>query len=315
MQRSEPASPIAGSFRMFQVAGISVYLHWSWLLVAYLEVQFRQSAYTSQIWNVAEYLMLFAIVLLHEFGHALACRQVGGRADQIILWPLGGIAYVQPPPRPGPWLWSIAAGPLVNAVLVPVTIGIWAIANAYGLQSINTDAAHFVDMVLFINLGLLIFNMLPIYPLDGGQILQSLLWFFIGRSTSLKVVSVIGLVVAAIVVVLAVIARELWFGIMAIFVGMRCYAGFRQAQMLARLAALPRHQEAACPWCRAHPLIGDFWKCNQCHARFDTFETLAACPNCGQRFPETTCLDCGEAHPIAEWFPRAEHDPIPHRID
>jgi hypothetical protein len=52
-------------------------------------------------WNIAEYVILFALVLLHEFGHALACRQVGGTANQIVLWPLGGVAYVEPPPRPG----------------------------------------------------------------------------------------------------------------------------------------------------------------------------------------------------------------------
>ena len=57
---------------------------------------------------------------MHEFGHALACRQVGGKANQIMLWPLGGVAYVSPPQRPGAMLWSIAAGPLVNVVLVPV---------------------------------------------------------------------------------------------------------------------------------------------------------------------------------------------------
>ena len=56
----------------------------------------------------------------HEFGHALACRQVGGSANQIILWPLGGVAYVNPPQRPGATLWSIAAGPLVNVALLPV---------------------------------------------------------------------------------------------------------------------------------------------------------------------------------------------------
>ena len=72
-----------------------------------------------------EYLALFVIVLLHEFGHALACRQVGGQADQIVLWPLGGVAYVAPPPRPGATLWSIAAGPLVNVVLVPVLTILW----------------------------------------------------------------------------------------------------------------------------------------------------------------------------------------------
>ena len=52
-------------------------------------------------WNALEYLALFLIVMIHEFGHALACRQVGGVANQIVLWPLGGVAYVNPPQRPG----------------------------------------------------------------------------------------------------------------------------------------------------------------------------------------------------------------------
>ena len=58
--------------------------------------------------------------MMHEFGHALACRQVGGQANRIVLWPLGGIAFVSPPPRAGAMLWSIAAGPLVNLLLAPI---------------------------------------------------------------------------------------------------------------------------------------------------------------------------------------------------
>ncbi len=79
-----------------------------------------RDSYSSVTWNVLEYLALFLIVTIHEFGHALACRQVGGTANQIVLWPLGGVAYVDPPPRPGATLWSIAAGPLVNVALLPV---------------------------------------------------------------------------------------------------------------------------------------------------------------------------------------------------
>src|SRR6478672_1278221 len=82
----------------------------------------RNTRYSSIGWNVAEYLALFLIVTLHEFGHAMACRQVGGTANQIVLWPLGGVAYVDPPPRPGATLWSIAAGPLVNVVLMPLLL-------------------------------------------------------------------------------------------------------------------------------------------------------------------------------------------------
>ncbi len=111
-----------GSLPLFRVAGIQVYLHWTWLAVAWFEIGTRVNKYQSMVWNVIEYLTLFGIVLLHEFGHALACRQVGGQANRIMLWPLGGVAFVQPPPRPGALLWSIAAGPLVNVVLVPITV-------------------------------------------------------------------------------------------------------------------------------------------------------------------------------------------------
>ena len=101
MPRTGPVAALSGSFRLFKVFGISVYMHWSWLLVAFFEIQYRVNLYSSQAWNVAEYVALFGIVLLHEFGHALACRSVGGQANQIVLWPLGGIAFVNPPARPG----------------------------------------------------------------------------------------------------------------------------------------------------------------------------------------------------------------------
>ena len=90
-----------GSIRLFRVAGIDVFLHWSWFLIAIYEVQIWRSMFSSPVWAVGLYLGLFALVTLHEFGHALACRQVGGSADQIVLWPLGGIAFVRPPQRAG----------------------------------------------------------------------------------------------------------------------------------------------------------------------------------------------------------------------
>ena len=118
-----------GSFRLFRFAGVDVFLHWSWFLVAVYGINARGHEYASYSWNIVEYLALFLIVLMHEFGHALACRQVGGQANQIVLWPLGGVAYVAPPPRPGATLWSIAAGPLVNVALAPVLTGLWLLSR------------------------------------------------------------------------------------------------------------------------------------------------------------------------------------------
>src|SRR5215469_460108 len=119
-----------GSIRLFRFSGIDVFLHWSWFVVAVYAIQSRAGRYTSFTWNILEYLALFLIVLLHEFGHALACRQVGGVANRIVLWPLGGVAYVDPPPRPGATLWSIAAGPLVNVGLAPVLWGFYLASQA-----------------------------------------------------------------------------------------------------------------------------------------------------------------------------------------
>ena len=164
--------PRQGSFKLVRIAGIDVFVHWSWFFVAVFEINSRSGRYSSITWNILEYLALFLIVTAHEFGHALACRQVGGRAERIVLWPLGGVAYVDPPPRPGATLWSIAAGPLVNVALLPVFAMLWYSGHSLGWEWSFRDAYHFVRALCVIDISLLIFNMLPIYPLDGGQTLQ-----------------------------------------------------------------------------------------------------------------------------------------------
>ncbi len=307
MARPENRAALAGSARIFRVFGISVFVHWTWLLVAYVELQSRVNTYNSALWNVIEYLSLFVIVLLHEFGHALACRQVGGQADQIVLWPLGGIAFVRPPRRPGAVLWSIAAGPLVNVILVPITVGAYVAAGLPAWRdAIDVDVHHFLFALSTMNLILLVFNLLPIYPLDGGQILQALLWFVIGQAKSLLVVSVIGMVVGVGVLIVAVLEREMWFGILAAFVAFRSLAGFQMARQLARLASVPTHKDAACPSCHEHPLAGDLWKCDLCQTAFDTFTHRGICPGCGKRFDVTSCPACGQAAPIATWYGETE---------
>jgi Zn-dependent protease len=307
MARPDPAPSLQGSFRLFQVCGISVYLHWSWLVIAALEIQVRVHTYVSQFWNVAEYLTLFGIVLCHEFGHALACRQVGGKANQIVLWPLGGIAYVAPPPRPGAVLWSIAAGPLVNVALVPITVAAWLAAGLPGVAAhLSPDVHHFLLAVAVMNIGLLVFNLLPIYPLDGGQIVQALLWFVVGRARSLLIVSVVGLLAGTAAVALALHLGSVWIGIIAGFAALRSLNGLQQAQLLARLERAPRHEDAVCPSCQNAPLAGDLWVCDECRTRFDTFLHRASCPGCGKQFATTACPFCRARHPFAEWMRAAE---------
>ena len=156
--KSPMPSARQGTIRLFRVAGIDVFLHWSWFVVAVFEINGRARTYSSLTFNVLEYLALFLIVLLHEYGHALACRQVGGTADRIVLWPLGGVAYVNPPPRPGATLWSIAAGPLVNVVLVPVLSLLGIVSRSLGWATAMPDFQALLRAIWFMNFGIVDFQ-------------------------------------------------------------------------------------------------------------------------------------------------------------
>src|ERR1700678_3888532 len=290
-----------GSIRLFRFAGIDLYLHFSWFLVAAYEIQNRKGNYSSVTWNVLEYLALFLIVTLHEFGHALACRREAGRANQIVLWPLGGVAYVDPPPRPGATLWSIAAGPLVNVALLPVFYVAVTLGRSAGWMETAPDLYQLLRAVLYMDAALLIFNILPIYPLDGGQILRALLWFVLGRARSLMVATILGLVGIAGFIVLAVWQQSIWYGALAVFMLMNCWSGLQHARALLRFAKLQRRDGFACPACKTAPPLGAFWTCGKCGQPFDTFQTQAVCPNCRTQFATTKCLDCGAEHPVGEW--------------
>lgn len=241
-----------GSYHLFRLFGVDVFVHWSWFIAAYLLYLWSGVAFSA---FALTYASLFAIVLIHEFGHALACHSVGGQANRIVLWPLGGIAFVRPPNRPGAVLWSIAAGPLVNVALVPLTLALLVLFGPYGVQGISgmqvfqfmvthplgpvlgstqalSPLQSYLILLADINLVLLFFNLLPIYPLDGGQILQAILWFFVGQAKSLRITAVIGIVGAAAGAVFAILAREWVLLAIAIFVGWQATIGIRYARML-----------------------------------------------------------------------------------
>jgi Zn-dependent protease len=290
-----------GSIHLFRLAGVDLYLHWSWFLIAIYLISQRGGS-TSLAISMLVYLTLFVIVFMHEMGHALACRSVGGKADEIVLWPLGGVAYIAPPQRPGATLWSIVAGPLVNVVLFFVLGGFLAVNGALTLDMPESVPLRFAYYVFWMNGGLLAFNLLPIYPLDGGQIVRSLLWFVIGRAHSLMVTVIIGFVGLPLWFLYAWWRGSFWLGIMGLFILANCWRGLQQARVLARAARLPRRDGFQCPSCHAPPPIGGWWRCSRCGTSFDTFETLAVCPHCGTRFESTRCLDCGEPHPMNEWL-------------
>jgi Zn-dependent protease len=290
-----------GSIRLFRLFGITVYLHWAWFIAIWYFVS-QATGYSSPVWSVMECLSLFGIVLMHEFGHQLACRSVGGQTHDIVLWPLGGVAYVSPPQRPGAQLWSIAAGPLVNVILFPLLLTLWLFGRSAGWAETSHDAYNFVFMLFLINTTLLVFNMLPIYPLDGGQILRSLLWFVFGRANSLLAASIIGFIGVAGLIAYAFWAQSFWMGIMCVFILMNCWGGLMQARAMAKMASAPRREGFACPVCKTAPPLGAIWRCGKCRQPFDTFETQGVCPHCQTQYAATTCPECGNLRPFGEWM-------------
>ena len=290
-----------GSIKLFRLWGIAVSLHWSWFIVAFYSISTRLPNYAAPMWAAFEYFALFAIVLTHEFGHALACRQVGGRADHIVLWPLGGVAYVAPPSRPGATLWSIAAGPLVNVLLLPIFFGFLIWSQRSGWRQEMPDVYSFIRAVTAINVSLLVFNLLPVYPLDGGQILRSLLWFPFGRARSLMIATVIGFIGGVALVGLAMWQQSLWIGLISLFLLSNCWRSFQHARRLRDLEKLPRRPEFECPTCQSSPPIGQYWRCEGCRQLFDLFASAGVCPNCNTAQTVAGCADCGSAHAFSSW--------------
>ena len=312
-----------GAFHIFSFKGIAVYLHWSWFVAAVLLVQYQAGKHKGDayLWCALEYVALFGIVLLHEFGHALACKQVGGQAHEIVLWPLGGVAFVSPPQRPGATLWSIAAGPLVNVALLPV---LWCLVWAMQTSGWAAEAPNLyttLRAIYWINIGILVFNLMPVYPLDGGQILRALLWFAFGRARSLLVASIIGFLGVGVLLILAVLTyvfahdslQSGWLGLIALFVLMNCWQGLRQALAMARVEDTPLRFGFACPACHTAPRAGAFWGCGNCHTAFDTFETRAQCPKCGATFGSPRGPVCGVSYPLQDWITTRPPPPPPLR--
>jgi Zn-dependent protease len=184
--------------------------------------------------------LLFAMVLLHEFGHCFACRWVGGDADEIVMHPLGGLALATPPRRPWPSFVTSAGGPAVNLVICILCASfIWSQWHLIPAGTINlkqpsgwSDSNEFTQWVWWayqMSWMLLLFNLLPIYPLDGGRMLQEVLWPIFGFYKSMKFSCIVG-VVGAILLAAAGIARQ---SLILVFIaGFGFWACFQMLQML-----------------------------------------------------------------------------------
>ncbi|MFG0255723.1 MAG: site-2 protease family protein [Rhodopirellula sp. JB053] len=165
---------MSSSWKLGRFAGIDVRVHWTFLLLP-LWVYFSNLASgngaLAATGSVLMVLCVFACVLLHEFGHALTARRFGIPTRDITLLPIGGVASLERMPRE-PWkeLAIAVAGPAVNVVIASVMF-----ATLWLLSPLSGTVAAFLYQLAIINVALVVFNMLPAFPMDGGRVLRSIL--------------------------------------------------------------------------------------------------------------------------------------------
>jgi len=234
---------MTGSVPMFTAFGIRVRAHASLIIAMVLVLVFGVGGFGNTFVGRLEALSaLFLIVLLHEFGHCFTARWVGGSAEDILMTPLGGLAFARPPRRPLPTFLTVAGGPAVNVLIclltgayllalgywLPINIFLWStnVGGGHAIIKVNvpTDAINFFVLLIFSTSWiLLVFNVLPIYPLDGGQMLQAILWPRVGYYRSLKYAAITGMIGAGVVAVYGIFVGSLMLVVIMFMCFLNCW--------------------------------------------------------------------------------------------
>jgi Zn-dependent protease len=168
------------SFKVGRFAGVDVFMHFTFILLLgwVAMVHWRQGqSLTAALAGVLFILAVFACVVLHEFGHALMARRYGIKTRDIILLPIGGVARLEKlPTDPIQELWVALAGPAVN-VVIAVALFIWlrATASLEPLQTLTITTGPVLERIMAVNVFMVVFNMIPAFPMDGGRVLRALL--------------------------------------------------------------------------------------------------------------------------------------------
>ncbi len=190
---------MAWSIPIFTVKGTIVRIHITFLLflIWIAGAHYAQGGPNAALQGVAFIVLLFACVLLHEFGHVFAARHYGVRTPDITLLPIGGVARLERiPEEPSQELVVALAGPAVNIVIAAIlyaVLGGYPSADSMELQ--NPQVSLLARLVM-VNIFLAIFNLIPAFPMDGGRVLRALLAYRLGYARGTQIAAAVGQVVA-----------------------------------------------------------------------------------------------------------------------
>lgn len=210
-------------------AGVKVFIHWTfvillgWIFISY----YRQNQELMDgVWGVLYILSLFLCVTLHEFGHVLTARRYGIATRDITLYPIGGVASLEAmPEKPAQELLVAAAGPAVNVVIAFLLYVYLSATGFLPAPEILTDPAlveqlPFAYSVMLANILLVVFNLIPAFPMDGGRMLRALLGFRMTRARATKIAASIGQLLA-----IGFVFLGFFFNFWLVFIGFFIYLG------------------------------------------------------------------------------------------
>lgn len=232
-----------GSFKLGKVAGIGIFIHWTFslLILFIIFMNYKSGQNTIQIiWSVIFILSIFITVLLHELGHALAAKNYNIKTKDITLLPIGGLARLERiPEKPLEELIVAFAGPLVNIALAFITAFFISIPdNTDKLMaelSNGVNANNFFLNFFLVNFWLAIFNLIPAFPMDGGRVLRALLSFKLPRNVATRIAARIGQFLAMAFIILGFFTSPflIFIGIFVI-IGAQIEADYTESKFMLK---------------------------------------------------------------------------------
>ncbi|HHM21917.1 MAG TPA: hypothetical protein ENJ20_07820 [Bacteroidetes bacterium] len=241
---------LRGSIKIATLFGIPVLLHWSFVLLAifgFYQAKVKGLSWWEGGWWAAFLFCVFGSILLHEFGHALMARRFGVGTREILLLPLGGLARLEShPEKPMQELLIALAGPLVNVgiavVLFPcfwwMTKPALASRPLPSLENLDDDFFLFLPLLLFLNLLLALFNMLPAFPMDGGHLLRALLSMKTDRLTATRTAVGAGLTLAAGFILYGLASARFSYLLPGVFIALTAIREYRRIKSETRPATI-----------------------------------------------------------------------------
>jgi Zn-dependent protease len=199
-----------GSLKIARIFDIPVYVHWSFGLL-FLFVAYMGNTWQGILFQSIYVLALFVCVVMHEYGHALSAKKYGVTTQDIIILPIGGVARLNKmPEKPFQEFIVAIAGPAVNVVIAIVLYiakyFLETYLNTHDTESFWLTAIYeFFETLLISNIFLVVFNMIPAYPMDGGRVLRALLSIRLGRTRATKIASVLGQIFAVLFIIAALL--------------------------------------------------------------------------------------------------------------